>query len=191
MELSNAFYEAVEKNQVRKIRIMLEDSLLVDPTFERFKAMETVASSVEGLYDVHDGRPFEEDPQLWNDDYMSTVMVQVVGNFSHERVDHLKKIVRKLRPVTEQKETTSSHRQTESYRNGKSDYQAQKQRDQAAGNYRETKIVAGAVVCGAVGCAVGAVAASSAAVGATVGAVGGAVIGAAAVAAYCSNNERK
>lgn len=191
MEFSNAFYEAVKNGQVRKIRIMLKDSLLVDPTFERFREMERAASAVDGLYDVHDSRPFEENSELWDDDYMNKIMVQVVGNFSHERVEHLKKVVRKLRPVTEQKETASSHRQTESYRNGKSAYQAQKQRDQSAGNYRETKIVAGAVVCGAIGCAVGAVAASSAAVGATVGAVGGAVIGAAAVAAYCSNNERK
>lgn len=189
MELSNAFYEAVEKKQVRKIRIMLEDSLLVDPTFERFKEMERVAASVEGLYDVHDGIAIEENPKLWDDDYMSKIMVQVVSNFSHERVEHLMRVVRKLRPVTEKSSNASARKRTSSDRTGKSDYQAQKQRDQANGNYREAKIVAGAVAGGVVCCAVGAAVASSA--GAAVGAVGGAVVGAVAVAAYCSNNERK
>lgn len=189
MESSNVFYEAVAEKQVRKIRIMLKDSLLVDPTFEEFNELEKAASSVEGLYDAHDGRAFEENPELWNDAYMDKIMVQVVGNFSHERVEHLKKVVRKLRPVAEKSSSTSARKRTSSGRSGKSDYQAQKQRDQANGNYREAKIVAGAVAGGVVCCAVGAAVASSA--GAAVGAVGGAVVGAVAVAAYCSNNERK
>lgn len=186
MELSNAFYEAVAEKQVRKIRIMLKDSLLVDPTFERFKKMEKEASSIDGLYDPHDGRAFEEDSEKWNDDYLSLVMAQVIGNFSHERVEHMMKVVRKLRPITEQSSTAHSHRRTTADRN---DYQAQKKRDQANGNYREAKIVGGAVACAAVGGAVGAVIASSAAVGAVAGTVVGAAIGAAVT--YCSTNERK
>lgn len=189
MEVSNVFYEAVAAKQVRKIRIMLKDSLLVDPTFERFTEMEKAASSVEGLYDAHDGRAFEENPELWNDAYMDKIMVQVVGNFSHERVEHLKKVVRKLRPVTEKSSNASARKGTSSGRAGKNDYQAQKKRDQANGNYREVKIAAGAVAGGAVCCAAGALIASSA--GAVVGAVSGAVVGAVAVAAYCSTNERK
>lgn len=189
MELSNSFNEAVAKKDINKIRVMLKNSLLVDPTFERFTEMEKAASSVEDLYDIHDGRVFEEDTKKWDDDYMSLVMAQVIGNFSHERVEHLKKVVRKLRPVTEKSSNTSAHKGTSSGRTGKSDYQAQKRRDQANGNYREVKIAAGAVAGGVVCCAAGAAIASSA--GAVVGAVSGAVVGAVAVAAYCSNNERK
>lgn len=96
---TQTFHNAVEQGQVRKIRIMLKDSLLTDRSFELFKEMEKLASSVEGLYDKHNGRPFIENPEEWDDDYMDTLMVQVIGNFSHERVEHLKKVVRKLRPV--------------------------------------------------------------------------------------------
>ena len=99
MALTNAFREAVTEKNVRKIRIMLKDSLLVDPSFKRFQEMERAASLVEGLYDVHDGRELTEDKEAWNDAYMDRLMVQVVSNFSHERIEHLKEVVRHQRPV--------------------------------------------------------------------------------------------
>lgn len=100
MALSSAFNTAIAEKNITKIRIMLKDSMLVDPTFTRFQEMEKAARSVPGLYDEHDGRPFVEDMNLWTDDYMNRLMVQVVRNFSHERVEHLKKVVQKLRPVS-------------------------------------------------------------------------------------------
>lgn len=77
MALTNAFYEAVKSGNVRRVRIMMQDSLLVDPTFTEFNAMEKAAASMAGLYDEHDGKEFVEDRTLWNDDYMDKVMVKV------------------------------------------------------------------------------------------------------------------
>jgi len=34
MALTNSFYEAVKAGNVRRLRIMMEDSLLVDPSFQ-------------------------------------------------------------------------------------------------------------------------------------------------------------
>ena len=96
--LTNAFYEAVRSGDVLRVRIMMHDSLLVDPTFAEFNSMEKAASSMTGLYDEHDGKEFVEDRNLWNDDYMNKVMVKVLYNFSHERIDHLKEVVRYLHP---------------------------------------------------------------------------------------------
>ena len=75
MALTNAFYEAVQSGNVRRVRIMMQDSLLIDPTFAEFNAMEKAASSMKGLYDKHDGKEFIEDRTLWNDEYMDKVMV--------------------------------------------------------------------------------------------------------------------
>ena len=61
--------------------------------------MERAAANLAGLYDPHDGKQFTEDSSKWNDDYMNKLMVEVVLNFSHERVDHLKDVVHYLRPV--------------------------------------------------------------------------------------------
>ena len=111
MALTNAFYEAVQSGNVRRVGIMMQDSLLVDPTFTEFNAMEKAASSMAGLYDEHDGKELIEDRNLWNDDYMDKVMVKILSNFSHERIDHLKEVVRYLRPVAKtvvpKKEPTS------------------------------------------------------------------------------------
>ena len=52
MALTNAFYEAVQSGNVRRVRIMMQDSLLVDPTFSEFNAMEKVAAAMTGLYDT-------------------------------------------------------------------------------------------------------------------------------------------
>ena len=40
MALTKSFYEAVSEGNVRRIRIMMKNSLLVDPTFREFSEME-------------------------------------------------------------------------------------------------------------------------------------------------------
>lgn len=108
MAITNAFREAVADNKVRSIRIMMEDSLLVDNTFAEFDEMADLSKHVPGLYDEHDGREFIEDKNAWDDDYMDKLMVQVVNNFSHERLNHLKEVVRYLRPVQAASSKTSA-----------------------------------------------------------------------------------
>ena len=168
MALTNAFFEALNGKNIRRIRIMMKDSLLVDPTFAEYAEMEKAAASLEGLYDAHDGRELIEDKSQWNDDYMDTLMVQVVNNFSHERLEHLKKVVRYLNPVKENPARPKSHVSGAASAN-KSGYQKQKERDQKNGSYLGAKIATGAVA----GAVVGGVIAS--AVGATV--IGGVVVG--------------
>ena len=187
MALSNSFYEAVKEGNVRRVRIMMKDSLLVDPTFTDFKNMVKAASSLTGLYDTHDGRELISDEQQWTDEYMDKLMVQVVNNFSHERIEHLKNVVRYLRPVREL-HPTSSKRKTEhctDHQTKSSSYQEQKYRDQQNGNYRGTKIVAGAVA----GAVVGGVVASVVGVTVVGGVVAGALVGGAA--AVTVSNERR
>lgn len=109
MAITNAFRSAVASGNVIGVRIMMKDSLLVDPTFAEFNQMEQYARNMNGLYDEHDGRELEEDKTAWNDDYMNKLMVQVVGNFSHERISRLNEIVRYLRPVASYTPVRSSN----------------------------------------------------------------------------------
>lgn len=99
MGLTKAFYEAVDSGDVQSVRIMMKDSLLIDPSFDQFDEMEKKANSLQDLYEAHDGRDFQ-DKKTWDDNYMNKLMVQVVNNFSHERVEHLKEVVHHLRPVS-------------------------------------------------------------------------------------------
>lgn len=190
MALTNSFYDAVQSGNVRRVRIMMQDSLLVDPTFVEYKAMEKAAASMEGLYDEHDGKGLIKDRNLWNDDYMDKVMVKVLSNFSHERLDHLKEVVRYLRPVTKYaapKQEQTNHHNYEHTRQGS--YQEEKRRCQERGDYLGAKIgvgaVAGAAVGGAIACGVGAPA-----VGVIGGIAAGAVVGGVATARIVSGGKK-
>ena len=189
MALTNAFNEAVNSNNVRRVRIMMKDSLLVDPKFNLFKEMDSVASKMQGLYQEHDGRAFNLDKSTWNKDYMNKLMVQVVSNFSHERVNHLKDVVRYLNPICKNNEEvirsrdinnhrTKSNTSSRNIQNKILTYEEQKAIDKKKGTYRGTKIAAGALV----GALVGGTAASLASLTVVGGTVAGAVVGGTVVA---------
>lgn len=95
-------YESIEKakasGDVTAIRIMMKNSLLADPTFREFNEMESLTHNMPGLYESHDGAV--PAPKVsWNDEYMNKLMVQVMSNFSRERLAHLKDVVSYLRPA--------------------------------------------------------------------------------------------
>lgn len=170
MALTNAFYQAVETGNVLRIRIMMKDSLLVDPSFEEFLEMEKIASGVENLYDKHDEKPFIVDKAFWNDDYMNKLMVKVLRNFSHERIDHIKEVVRYLRPC-EDKCAGNVQFNTNRDSSGSKDNENQSlKRDSSAANNKF--VIAGAVAGGAVATMVGATF-----IGITGGVLVGAIVG--------------
>lgn len=182
MALTNAFYEAVKSGNVRRVRIMMKDSLLWDTTFAEFDAMEEAASSMSGLYDAHDGKELLANRNLWSDDYMNKLMVEILSNFSHERMAHLKEVVRYLRPVapiTSPKREYAGHEKTGVMRKGS--YEEEKRRCQEQGDYLGAKIGVVAVAGAAIGSVI--MAATGASVGGVVlGASVGAIAGGASMA---------
>lgn len=161
MAITEYFRNAVTSKNVIGLRIMMKDSLLVDLTFAEFEEMNTLARDVPGLFDPHDGYGFEGDRSSWNDTYMNKLMVQVIDNFSHERVNHLKEVVRYLRPVSRHKQTPP---QSGNGNNARPEiphksYQEQKRQDERDGRIIHKKVIAGGiaggVVSGGVAAAVG------------------------------------
>lgn len=97
MNISQDFINSVNENDVMMVRIMLKDSLVVDPTFAEFNAMLSYAEkNLNDLYDEHDGEQFINDISKWTKDYMDEQMVKVVSNFSKERITTLKNICKHL-----------------------------------------------------------------------------------------------
>ncbi len=107
MSLTSAFYEAMQSGNVVRVRIMMKNSLLSDPSFAEFAEMERAAASMAGLYDQYDGGELISDKSQWTNSYMDQLMVKLISNFSPERINHLKEIVRYLVPVPER--TSQSH----------------------------------------------------------------------------------
>ena len=97
MILAKEFVEAVNNKRKTKVRIMLKNSMLVDPSFKNFDNMlEYANNNMTDLYDLHNGEKLNNDSSAWDEDYMNQQMVAVVRNFSKERIELLKKIVQKL-----------------------------------------------------------------------------------------------
>ena len=188
MAITDAFRNAVSVGDVRGIRIMMKDSLLVDLSFNEFDEMSSLAQNISGLYDTHNGRGINEDKTTWDDDYMNTLRVDVIYNFSKERLDHLKKVVRHLRPFPVQPQQSASASRpkprqmppTAATQPRRNNYQEQKHQDKKSGritSYRSAKIATGAVAGGVVGGAVAGVASVPVLAGVTVGAAAaGAVV---------------
>lgn len=206
MAISDYFRKCVENKNIIGLRITMKNSLLVDPTFNEFNEMENLARGVAGLYDEHNGEKLITDKTQWNDKYMNKLMVEVIDNFSHERVEHLKEVVRYLRPVKNAapkkspdpsgashadpplqnhavhsgaSEQTRSQRPANERRNPpKTQYQQRKERDEQAGVIsRESKIIVSTAAGAVIGGAAGClICGGISAPGLIIGAAAGAVI---------------
>lgn len=92
--LSPEFIAAIKSGTLLRVRIMLKDSMIVDPTFAQFNEMLAHARrEIPNLLAPHDGEILENDRTKWNTDLMNTELVEIVNNFSDVRIDHLKKVI--------------------------------------------------------------------------------------------------
>lgn len=97
MAITKEFMEAVDNGNILRVRIMLKDILLVDPTGSKYDEMADYAISKLGnIYDEHDDETLNYDVTAWNEDYLNEQMVEVVSNFSKERIELLKGMVRHI-----------------------------------------------------------------------------------------------
>ncbi len=97
MALTQEFKEAVSENRIVKVRIMLKDSMLVDPSFKQFEEMlEYTIKEIPDIFEEHDGEELLNDPSLWNESYLNDQMVSLITNFSEKRIKLLKKMVQTL-----------------------------------------------------------------------------------------------
>lgn len=118
MAVTQEFINAVTQNDLLLVRIMMKDSLLLDPTCKQFNEMEQYAkSNIDGLYQAHDDEMLEYDHAKWSIEYLNEQLVKLMSNFSEERAALLKNMVgvlykdkaenirrqRQTRPVVETK----------------------------------------------------------------------------------------
>lgn len=88
------FKNAVEINDMDLVRMMLKDSLMIDPTGNLFDELFNYAQDRLGneLLEKHDGENFIYDKNLWNKDFFNQEMIKLIDNFSLERISFLKKV---------------------------------------------------------------------------------------------------
>ena len=110
MALKEGFKQAVAAKEKIKVRVMLKDSMLIDPTLSLFEEMLAYAEErMTPFYDKHNGEVLIEDSANWTEHYLDKQMVAMISNFSVERISLLRKMVPFIcgnRKVFDEKEKT-------------------------------------------------------------------------------------
>lgn len=92
--LSPEFSSAVKSGNLLRARIMLKDSMIVDPTFFQFNEMLAYAKrELPDLLEPYDNEILENDKSKWTTDTMNTELVEIVNNFSDVRINHLREVI--------------------------------------------------------------------------------------------------
>ena len=92
--ISPEFKSAVSSNNLLRTRIMLKDSLIVDPTFQQFDEMLLYAKQMlPDILVAFDGDTLETNSVNWDKEQLNLELVLIVNNFSQERISHLKQVV--------------------------------------------------------------------------------------------------
>ncbi|GHU27336.1 hypothetical protein FACS1894164_19410 [Spirochaetia bacterium] len=95
--------EAIRAKDIEEVRNVLTTSMVQDPGFskgvfeERFKRC-LIGLSETNIFDPFDGEPLNLNQSAWTKDYYAAQQTEFRYNFSLERLEHLKKVGRKLFP---------------------------------------------------------------------------------------------
>lgn len=97
MAIPDKLKEYINNQDILAIRIMLKDRIILDPTFKEFDDIDSYIRKnyihiYENIYEKHDEKEFEEKSEKWDKDYLNKQCVELVINFSKDRVKHLRKV---------------------------------------------------------------------------------------------------
>lgn len=93
MALDNEFMQAINNNDFTKIRSMIANSFIIDPSTQDVKEMliEVDKQNIP-IYETHDEIDLNWDKSIWTKDYLNRVLGELLFNFSKERIDLLLKL---------------------------------------------------------------------------------------------------
>lgn len=92
--ITQEFKSTVLNKNLLRTRIMLKNSLIVDPTFLQFDEMLEYAQRIlPNLFCSFESDVLENDSSKWTENQMNIELVELVNNFSLERINHLKKVI--------------------------------------------------------------------------------------------------
>lgn len=97
MKVDIEFQDAVKNDDRDLVRIMLKDSIMIDPTLDMYKVLSSYAEAKLSmpLYEKYDGIAFADESD-WTEDYFNQEMIKLLDNFSKERIIHLEKVCKKI-----------------------------------------------------------------------------------------------
>lgn len=122
MGVSKEFMDIVANESLLNVKVTLKQCALYDKSLKTFDDALEYAQKKLGseLIEDHDGETFNNNPSEWNEEYAMKVASDLVFNFSQERIDHLRKVFKKVYPNAKlYEESTPSHVSLNESPNGK------------------------------------------------------------------------
>ena len=96
----------VNQNDKKSLYIILSDYLIED--FKKFDENIKYIQKYIDIFVKHDQKQLEEDKEKWNENYLFLEKGRLITNFSKERVEHIKNIIKKLYPEKNKEIPTST-----------------------------------------------------------------------------------
>ena len=88
------FKEELRKNNILKIRLMMKNSLLYDPSFKTFNEMEKLAEEYKvNIWQDSSCEDFIKQKQSWTMDDVNYELTAIVSDFTKERIVYLKDLI--------------------------------------------------------------------------------------------------
>ena len=107
------FKEALTKNDILKIRLMMKNSLLYDPSFKSFDEMERLAEKYKvNIWQDSSVEVLEKRDKPWTIDDVNYELTAIVNHFTKERIAYLKNLIIEVyyRDVNINKKTSSHNK---------------------------------------------------------------------------------
>lgn len=123
--ISAEFEKAVADKNILRVRIMLKDAMLADFSMKQFNERFRYAKNkIPNLLVEYDGGELENDRSQWTQQLLNLEQVQLINNFSLQRIAHFKQIIQTLYAdeikVKQSKPQTKKNNLTSAQRNVKS-----------------------------------------------------------------------
>lgn len=82
-----------DSGDIKSLKYIFVDSLDVDPTFVQYEEEYNYCKSVPGLLEAHvELTPLKTDKADWNEEYWTSLKMDLVKNFSDRRMNHMREV---------------------------------------------------------------------------------------------------
>ena len=89
------FKKAIEDKDVINVRFYLTNELALDPRGVSFHEMLAYSESMlDNLYEADNGEKIEQNPETWDDTFLSKVKIETERNFSRKKLDYYEQVAK-------------------------------------------------------------------------------------------------
>lgn len=150
------FINAVDENDIVRVRLFLSNEMLLDPRGASFQEMKTFAESrIADLYEPADGKEYDVPEEQWNESFLFSVKNDLDSNFSQERLVLYVKVAQTVLKEKALNLDKEEEEEAKVRRNAHAAYEERNQESEQCNQSGRKKMYSGLVVGGVIVTVVG------------------------------------